>query len=125
MEISSHQVGYYLAIVATIHIGAFWLMNWSSIIKGLKGEDGIFQAVEIVAYIATVMWPSMLMADAFFGFRASSNAWDSINIVLGVAILGISYSKFLQHKETVIEKKIEHEEKKKEEEPDLKKQEQP
>lgn len=111
MELTSHQVGYYLVVITTLHIGLFWIMNWSAIVKGLKGDDGIFQSIEIIAYVSTVLWPAMLMADSFFGFRASAEAWTSINLVIAVAVLGISYNKFLQHKETVIEKKLDHEEK--------------
>lgn len=102
-----HLIGFYLLLTTTIHLGVFWILYWGSIINGIKGTDGVFQIIEIAGYVCLVVWPSMLLADAFFGFHASGEAWTSINLVIAVAVLGISYNKYLVHKTKIEEKKIE------------------
>lgn len=106
-ETNQHLIGYYLLTITTFHLGIFWLLYWRSIIRGIKGNDGVFQIIEIAGYMCLVVWPSMLLADAFFGFRASDHAWQSIDLVIIVAVLGISYNKYLVHKTNIEEKKIE------------------
>lgn len=120
MNLTSHQIGFYIVVITTIHLIAFWWNNRKSIHAGLKGEDGKYQAIEIISYLTCVIWPNMIMADQFFGFKASTEAWTSINLIIFVAVLGISYDKFLKHKanqsdqdvtisrktETTVEKKV-------------------
>lgn len=98
MEFTTHEIGFYLVIVTTAHLAIFWLGNWAHILSGIKGDDGKYQLAEVIGYISLVVWPGMLMADSYFGFRASAEAWMSINIVISVSILHISYKHYL-HKD--------------------------
>lgn len=98
MVLTPHEIGFYLVAIATAHITIFWWINRKAIHDGIKGADGKYQPVEIVAYLACIIWPNMMLADQFFGFKASTEAWTSINVIIFVAVLGLSYDKYLKYK---------------------------
>lgn len=84
-----HDIGFYLLLLVTLHIAHFWFVNWRNVYCDLRGQDVMWQIIEIIGIHAVLVWTAMVLADSFFQFRASDQAWTSINLVLGVAVLGI------------------------------------
>lgn len=57
-------------------------------VKGLKGENGLWEAPEAVVYYWLQGFPFILFADAFLGLRLSEGMMWSFNAILFFSIMG-------------------------------------
>lgn len=64
-------------------------LHWKNeVVRGLKGENGLWEAPEWIIYLFTWLFPHMVMADQFLGLKASDFAWWFMIGLLMFALTG-------------------------------------
>lgn len=56
------------------------------IIEGLKGDNGKWDAPEIITGLWIVLFPAILLANLFLDFDVSNNLWISMDVILLVSL---------------------------------------
>lgn len=67
--------GMILYVCGAISITWVHLYHKKDVVKGLKGQNGLWEAPEWIIYQFTWLFPHMVMADQFLGLHASDFAW--------------------------------------------------
>lgn len=73
--ISVPPEGMLLYVCGAITVTWVQIANKAEVQRGLKGENGLWEAPEWIIYLFTWLFPHMVMADQFLGLKASDFAW--------------------------------------------------
>lgn len=70
-----------LFVVCVAYLIIFSIMEGKAIKSGFKGKDGLWQFIEVAAYIWIIIFSAASMADIFLGFHSSTNFWASMDAI--------------------------------------------
>lgn len=75
--------GWILFVLASayIHFKVHY-QHGDEIARGLKGENGMWEAPEVVIYIWMYLWPPVIMANLFLGITLGDQEWDFMKTIL-------------------------------------------
>lgn len=80
--------GFALFIMGMVYYTYLHKKHDHEIVKGLKGENGLWEAPEYVVYIWTQSFPFVLFADQFLGLILSEGMMYIFTLILFFAIMG-------------------------------------
>jgi hypothetical protein len=107
--ITTNAQGMLLFVCGTIVMTGLHVLHGKAFVKGLKGENGLWESPEILTYLITWLLPEFLMADAWLALRLSDAGYLILGEIVLFALmgrLGLEYMMSLRGR-TFTEKKIE------------------
>ena len=75
-----------LLALCIIQIVWFWIRNGKTVFNDLRGEDAKWEAPEVIAVMALFIWAPMILANHFFHYNMTPEAWDSLKWVMTTAV---------------------------------------
>jgi hypothetical protein len=77
----------YLSFLSIRHKNEFW--------EAVRGKDGKLEIPELIIAICMIIYPNLILADAFLGLHASDGVFWSIDAIILFALTGrIAINKF-------------------------------
>lgn len=107
--ITTNAQGMLLFVCGTVVITVLHIIHWRAFVKGLKGENGLWESPEILTYLITWLLPEFLMADAWLGLKLSDAGYLILGEIVLFALmgrLGLEYMMSLRGR-TITEKTLE------------------
>lgn len=107
--ITTNAQGMLLFVCGTIVMTGLHIIHGKQFVKGLKGENGLWESPEILTYLITWLLPEFLMADAWLGLKLSDAGYLILGEIVLFALmgrLGLEYMMNMRGR-VITEKKIE------------------
>ena len=70
-----------ILVVCISYLILFSVIEGKEIKQGFKGKDGLWQFIEVAAYIWIIIFSTASLADIFLGFHSSTNFWASMDAI--------------------------------------------
>lgn len=70
----------YISFLSIRHKNEFW--------NAIKGKDGKLEVPELIIAICMIIYPNLILADAFLGLHASDGVFWSIDAIILFALTG-------------------------------------
>jgi uncharacterized membrane protein len=86
--ITTNAQGMLLFVCGTIVMTILHIMHGKAFVKGLKGENMLWESPEILTYLITWLLPEFLMADAWLGLKLSDAGYLILGEIVLFALMG-------------------------------------
>lgn len=75
-----------LLVGCIIQLVWFWLKRGSQVFEDMRGEDKHWEFPEVLSLTALFIWAPMILANHFFHYNMTSEAWDSVKWVMTLGV---------------------------------------
>lgn len=83
-----HLEGLFLYVCGSVTVTIVHIRNEKVFIEGLKGENKLFEAPEVILYLFCWIFPHVLMIDQFLQLKLSIEGWYFMGVLLLFGLTG-------------------------------------